>query len=110
MIDMAVHKTYRSCSPPLSVVDDINHDSVSLSSALWVDHGHSLHQHGPVPAMLHVEPGDLRDSFPKVHIAANPLRIPCELAIIRAASGAAGLACRHLDELISGGGMSPSKI
>ena len=49
-------------------------------------------------------------SSPKVHIAANTLRIPCKLAVIRAATGAAGVARRHLDELLSGGGVSPSKI
>ena len=110
MINMAIHKTYRSGSPPLSVVDDINHDSVGSSRALWVYQVHSLHQHCPVPVMLHVERGDIIGSSPKVHIAANPLRIPCKLAVIRAATGAAEAARRHLGKLLSGGGVSPSKF
>ena len=92
------------------ILADIIHNSVGSSRVFWVDHVHSLHQHCPAPAMLHVESGDLIDSSPKFHIAANPLRIPCKLAVILAATGATVVACRHLDELLSGGGVSPSKI
>ena len=108
---MAIHKTYCSGSPPLSiVVDEINHNYVGSSRALWVDHFHSLLQYLPLSAMLHVESGDLIDSSPKVHIAANPLQIPCKLAVISADTGVAGVALRHLDKLLSGGAGSPSKI
>ena len=41
-------------------------------------------------------------SSPKGHIAANPLQIPYKLAVISAATG---VASRHLDKLLSGGGV-----